>query len=89
MALNLTGIVEIDLHGMNTSEANAAIDDALRKATDSVYRIRCIHGFNRGTARNLGQPYKVRFLINEKLQQLAIVPAKPEDEDGVDFSFEE
>ena len=50
MALNLTGIIEIDLHGMNTSEANAAIDDALRKATDSVYRIRCIHGFNRGTA---------------------------------------
>ena len=50
MALNLTGIIEIDLHGMNTSEANAKIDDTLRKASDSVYRIRCIHGFNRGTA---------------------------------------
>lgn len=50
MELNLTGIIEIDLHGMNITEANSKIEATLQKAPDSVYRIRCIHGFNRGTA---------------------------------------
>ena len=44
--------------------------------------------FNRGTARDLGCPAKVRFYVNEKLLQLAVVPAKDDDEDGVDFSFD-
>lgn len=45
--------------------------------------------FNRGTARDLGRPMKVRFLINEKLLQIAVVPAQDDDEDGVDFSYDE
>lgn len=45
--------------------------------------------FNRGTARDLGRPPKIRFLVNEKLLQLAVVPAQDGDEDGVDFSFDE
>lgn len=45
--------------------------------------------FNRGTARNLGCPAKVRLMVNEKLLQLAVVPTLDFDEDGVDFSFDE
>ncbi|MBR3188893.1 MAG: hypothetical protein IKF59_12795 [Lachnospiraceae bacterium] len=45
--------------------------------------------FNRGTARDLGRPGKVRFLVNEKLLQLAVIPAQDDDEDGVDFSYDE
>lgn len=46
----MNAIVEIDLHGMNLDEARDALDEALRKADMSVYRVRAIHGFNNGTA---------------------------------------
>lgn len=45
--------------------------------------------FNRATARILGLPKKVNLLSNEKRMQIAIAPAKEDDEDGVDFTFEE
>ena len=44
---------------------------------------------NRATARILGLPKKARFLLNVKKMQIAIEPAKADDEDGVEFSFEE
>ena len=40
----MTGIVEVDVHGMNQTQAQIAIDAALRRANASVYRIRVIHG---------------------------------------------
>ena len=42
------GIVEIDLHGKNKYQARIAIDAALRRSK-GVYRIRLIHGYNKGT----------------------------------------
>lgn len=47
--MNQAGIVEIDLHGMNKYQAKIYIDSQLRKAKGGVYRIRVIHGYNRGT----------------------------------------
>ena len=44
-----SGIVEIDIHGMNRRQAKACLDSALRKAGRSVYRIRVIHGYHGGT----------------------------------------
>lgn len=44
----MTGIVEVDVHGMNRTQAQTAIDAALRRADASVYRIRVIHGYTRG-----------------------------------------
>ncbi len=44
------GIIEIDLHGARLDEARDRIDEALRNADMSVYRLRVIHGFNNGTA---------------------------------------
>lgn len=42
-------IIEVDLHGLNIEEAQQKIDTALKNATNATYRIRCIHGYNRGT----------------------------------------
>ena len=47
--MNQAGIVEIDVHGMNKYQAGVYIDSQIRKAKGSVYRIRVIHGYNRGT----------------------------------------
>ena len=45
--------------------------------------------FNRGTARDLGLPPRVRFLVNDRVLQIAVVPTTEDDEDGVDFTFDE
>ena len=47
--MDLQAIIEIDLHNMSTGEARNRIDAALKKAGSGVYRIRCIHGYHRGT----------------------------------------
>ena len=43
-------IWELDLHGMNTHQAQIAIDSRLRQAKAGTYRIRLIHGYHGGTA---------------------------------------
>ena len=47
--MDLQAIIEIDLHNLSTEEARNRIDAALKKAGSGVYRIRCIHGYHRGT----------------------------------------
>ena len=50
---------EIDLHGKNVYQATVALDSALRRADDSVYRIRVVHGYHGGEAlRELEESYK-------------------------------
>lgn len=44
------GILELDLHGMNTYQAKIAIDSQLKRASSGVYRLRLIHGYHGGTA---------------------------------------
>ena len=44
------GVVELDLHGMNTYQAQIAVDAALRRAGAGTYRLRLIHGYRGGTA---------------------------------------
>lgn len=43
-----TPIVEIDVHGFTVNEAIEKIERAIRQANQSTYRIRVIHGYNRG-----------------------------------------
>ena len=45
--------------------------------------------FNRATARVLGLPHQILIMVNDKKLQIAVTPAKEEDENGIDFSFEE
>ena len=44
------GILELDLHGMNTYQAKIAIDSQLKRANQGVDRRRLIHGYHGGTA---------------------------------------
>lgn len=40
---------EIDIHGMNKTQAFTSIDALLRRAKGDVYTIRIIHGYHGGT----------------------------------------
>lgn len=44
-----TGVIELDLHGMNVEEAKKYIDSRLRMAGSSIYRLRLVHGYRGGT----------------------------------------
>ena len=63
-----SGTIRVDLHGMNCTQAQAAVDAALRRAGGSVYRLEVIHGFHSGTQlrdmvrRFYGRHPKVRRL---------------------------
>ena len=63
-----SGTIRVDLHGMNCTQAQAAVDAALRPAGGSVYRLEVIHGFHSGTQlrdmvrRVYGRHPKVRRL---------------------------
>ena len=63
-----SGTIRVDLHGMNCTQAQAAVDAALRRAGGSVYRLEVIHGFHSGTQlrdmvrRVYGRHPKVRRL---------------------------
>ena len=43
------GIAELDIHGKSKGQAKTAIDAALRRHCARAYRIRIIHGYNRGS----------------------------------------
>ena len=43
-----TPIIEMDVHGMTVDVAVAKIEEAIQKAGAGTYRIKVIHGFNRG-----------------------------------------
>lgn len=45
-----TGIIEIDVHGMNQFQAKIAINAALKRASQGTYMIRIIHGYHGGTS---------------------------------------
>ena len=48
--MNLTsGIIEIDLHGLQVEEAIRKVKSEVAKAPGSVYTIRLIHGYHGGT----------------------------------------
>ena len=61
----MNAIIEIDLHGMNLDQAREALDEALRNADMSVYRVRAIHGFNSGTAIQsmIRREYNLHFKV--------------------------
>ena len=45
----VSGIIEIDVHGLNVEEAVAKVVAAVQGAGNSTYRIRVIHGYHGGT----------------------------------------
>ena len=72
------GIVELDLHGMNTYQAQIAIDAALRRAGSGTYRLRLIHGYRGGTG---AAPTRIRDNVGIPIElALAAVDQRLRDE---------
>ena len=44
-----SGRIRLDIHGMTCTQAQAAIDAALRRAGGSGYRLEVVHGYHGGT----------------------------------------
>ena len=64
----MSGIVEIDIHGMNRFQAQSCIDASLRRAGGAIYRIRVIHGFHSGTVlRNM---IRQRYATHSKVLRI-------------------
>ena len=45
----MQGIIQLDVHNKNQYQTRTALDALLRRADNSLYRIRVIHGCNNGT----------------------------------------
>lgn len=61
----ISGFQEIDVHGMNKTQAFAAIDAKLRRAGGAVYTLRVIHGYHGGTV--LRDAIRARYRNNPKV----------------------
>ena len=44
-----SGIVELDIHGLDKVQAKNYIDMVLKKTSRNTYRLRIIHGYHGGT----------------------------------------
>ena len=71
------------LDGFNVIPLKEKIDDTYMTISQKSMKL------NSATARILGMPEYVHFLINEKRLQVAVEPTKASDENAVAFTAEE
>ena len=65
-----TPIIEMDVHGLNVDQAISRIEEKIRKANASTYRIRVIHGFNRGNNIQRGIYREIGHGLNPKVVRI-------------------
>ena len=65
-----SGIIEVDLHGLRVEEAVQKAEDAVRKASSSVYIIRLIHGYHGGTRIREAVEYEFSNGRNSKVKRV-------------------
>lgn len=65
-----TPIIEMDVHGLNVEEAISKIEEQIRKANRSTYRIRVIHGFHRGNHIQRGIYREIGHGLNPKVLRI-------------------
>lgn len=63
-------IIELDVHGLNVEQAIARIEDTVARANASTYRIRVIHGFNRGNNIQRGIYREIGHGLNPKVVRI-------------------
>ena len=61
---------EVDVHGMNKTQAFAAIDAKLRRANGGVYTLRVIHGYHGGTV--LRDAVRARYRNHPKVIRIEL-----------------
>ena len=71
------------LDGFQLVELQDKVEDCYLTVTEKALKL------NRATARTLGLPGMIRFYTNGKRLQVAVAPTNLDDENGIDFTFEE
>lgn len=67
-----SGIIEIDVHGMNAEAAVKEIKKQLDSAKTSVYRIRVIHGYHGGTRVRDGIQDEFGYAREPKVERIVM-----------------
>ena len=65
-----SGIVELDLHGLNRYQAKVKIDSSLRRCRAGTYRLRLIHGYHGGSA--ISTMIRKRYASHEKVLRVEL-----------------
>lgn len=65
-----TPIIEMDVHGMTSEQAVRKIEEKINKANASTYRIRVIHGFNRGNSIQRAIYREIGHGLNPKVRKI-------------------
>lgn len=65
-----TPIIEIDVHGLTVEAAVSRIEEAIKRADTGTYRIRVIHGFNRGNHIQQGIYRELGYGLNPKVKRI-------------------
>ena len=63
--------IDIDVHGMTAEQAVEKIESLIKKANSSTYRIRVIHGFNRGNSIQRAIYREIGHGLNPKVLRIA------------------
>ena len=62
--------IDIDVHGMTADQAIEKIEALIKKANASTYRIRVVHGFNRGNAIQRAIYREIGHGLNPKVKRI-------------------
>lgn len=65
-----SGIVEIDVHGLNCEQALLRVEREVKTAHPSVYRLRIIHGYHGGTRIKEMLLEEFGYERNEKVRRI-------------------
>ena len=62
--------IDIDVHGMTSEQAIEKIESLINRANPSTYRIRVVHGFNRGNAIQRAIYREIGYGMNPKVLRI-------------------
>lgn len=62
--------IDVDVHGMTSEQAIEKIESLIRQANTSTYRIRVVHGFNRGNAIQRAIYREIGYGLNPKVLRI-------------------
>ena len=62
--------IDLDVHGLNVDTAIEKIEEKIKNANASTYRIRVIHGFNRGNQIQKGIYREIGHGLNPKVLRI-------------------
>lgn len=62
--------IDVDVHGMTVEQAIEKIESLIKQANASTYRIRVVHGFNRGNAIQRAIYREIGYGLNPKVLRI-------------------